>query len=154
MARSERPVVQQLRAAPARLIIITAEAACYLLISDCVLAVSSQAQRCEAMLNKLPSGVESDSKTTALITAMTGPSLVARRLRICLLVPATRALSLAQELGSQVPWGNSGNAPRTTEPKHSRPHAPEQEKPLQLEARTQLESNPRSPQLEKARAQR
>ena len=94
------------------------------------------------MLNKLPSGVESDSKTTALITAMTGTSLVARWLRICLLMPAPWVLSLAQELGSQVPWGNSGNAPQTTEPKHSRPHAPEQEKPLQLEARTQLESKP------------
>ena len=63
-------------------------------------------------------------------------------LRICLLMPAPWVLSLAQELGSQVPWGNSGNAPQTTEPKHSRPHAPEQEKPLQLEARTQLESKP------------
>ena len=58
------------------------------------------------MLNILPSGVESDSKTTALIIAITRTSLVAQWLRICLLVPATWVLSLDQELGSQVPWGN------------------------------------------------
>ena len=58
------------------------------------------------MLNILSSSVESDSKTTALIIAITRTSLVAQWLRICLLVPATWVLSLDQELGSQVPWGN------------------------------------------------
>ena len=49
------------------------------------------------MLNILQSGVESDSKTTALIIAMTRTSLVAQWLRICLPMPETWVPSLVWE---------------------------------------------------------